>query len=281
MKDKLVLMAEAGEPTLFDSLARLVPKDLQAAYYRVLAHTRTLSPDDEMLRILEAMGVLAMLTRHTPKDIAEERERFQQLLESHQSLTEDAREKTRGYVRELESRLANLPEEIEAGLAPEEIAKMLGESLRQNFIHSGLPDTAQALRATSAELAKAQQQLSNILRILADGHGGIVAQVESSNQRIEYSIESRAKRLDGLVHEWKTDLVRIWIPMIVVAALLIGMLGGMGIHGFRDSALPAETPRAQSTVPSPASAPDNATPEAPNQQPHSPGKESKNTRRER
>jgi len=52
----------AGEPTLFDSLARLVPEDLQAAYYRVLAHTRTLSPDDEMLRILEAMGILALLS---------------------------------------------------------------------------------------------------------------------------------------------------------------------------------------------------------------------------
>ena len=55
----------AGGPTMFDSLARLVPDELQAAYYRVLAHTRTLSPGDEMLRILEAMGVLALLTRHT------------------------------------------------------------------------------------------------------------------------------------------------------------------------------------------------------------------------
>ena len=57
----------AGEPTMFDSLARLVPDELQIAYYRVLAHTRTLSPDDEMLRILEAMGILALLTRHTPE----------------------------------------------------------------------------------------------------------------------------------------------------------------------------------------------------------------------
>jgi hypothetical protein len=48
--------AEAGESTLFDSLARLVPSELQTTYYRVLAHTRTLGPDDEMLRILEAMG---------------------------------------------------------------------------------------------------------------------------------------------------------------------------------------------------------------------------------
>jgi len=73
----------AGEPTLFDSLARLVPDELQTAYYRVLAHTRTLSPDDEMLRILEAMGILALVTRHTPKDIADERERFQEVLELH------------------------------------------------------------------------------------------------------------------------------------------------------------------------------------------------------
>ena len=79
----------AGEPTLFDSLARLVPEELQAEYYRVLAHTRTLSPDDEMLRILEAMGILALLTRHTPKDIADERERFQELLELHRN-TADA-----------------------------------------------------------------------------------------------------------------------------------------------------------------------------------------------
>jgi len=51
----LAIVAE-GESTLFDSLARLVPEELQTAYYRVLAHTRNLSPDDEMLRILEAMG---------------------------------------------------------------------------------------------------------------------------------------------------------------------------------------------------------------------------------
>jgi hypothetical protein len=41
------------------SLARHVPDELQTAYYRMLAHTRTLSPDDEMLRIIEAMDILA------------------------------------------------------------------------------------------------------------------------------------------------------------------------------------------------------------------------------
>jgi hypothetical protein len=49
--------------TLFDELAGLVPEERLTEYYRVIAHTRTLSPNDEMLRILEAMGVLALLTR--------------------------------------------------------------------------------------------------------------------------------------------------------------------------------------------------------------------------
>jgi hypothetical protein len=74
------LASDASEPSLFDSLAQLVPTNLQAAYYRVLAHARELSPDDEMLRILEAMGVLALLTRQTPLAMAEERERLQEVL---------------------------------------------------------------------------------------------------------------------------------------------------------------------------------------------------------
>ena len=134
-----------GEPTMFDSLARLVPDELQAAYYRVLAHTRTLSADDEMLRILEAMGILALLTRHTPKDIADERERLQELLEVHQQHSEQAQQNMLGCVHELESRLADLPGEIEAGLDPKQISKMLGESLRQHFLRSGVQDTVSAL----------------------------------------------------------------------------------------------------------------------------------------
>src|ERR1039457_5378273 len=105
---KLAVVPE-GEPTLFDSLARLVPDELQAAYYRVLAHTRTLSPDDEMLRILEAMGTLALLTQHTPKEIAEERERFQEMFDHHERLSDETQRKMLAYVRELDSRISALP----------------------------------------------------------------------------------------------------------------------------------------------------------------------------
>jgi hypothetical protein len=242
-----------GEPTLFDSLARLVPEELQAAYYRVLAHTRTLSPDDEMLRILEAMGILALLTRHTPKDIADERERFQELLELHRQFSDEAQQKMLGYVRELESRIALLPGKIEAGLDPKQIAKTLGESLRQHFLQSGVPDTVKALQATSTAMTSAQKELSTALRNLSDSHGGIVAQVEYANNRLTHSLEGRAKTIDTLLHEWKSDLLRIWIPLIAGAAMLIGLFGGIEIQGCRDSAPVATgTPTPGQAVPAPA-----------------------------
>jgi hypothetical protein len=258
----------AGEPTLFDSLARLVPEELQTAYYRVLAHTRTLSPDDEMLRILEAMGILALLTRHTPKDIADERERFQEILELHRHSSDEARQKMCEYVRALESRISALPSEIRTGLDPMEIAKLLGESLRQHFLQSGVPDTVKALQAISAAMTSAQKELSTALRGLSDSQGGVVAQVERAYNRLEYSLERRAKTFDALLHEWKSDLLRIWIPLIAGAAMLIGLFGGMEIQGCRDAAptaatMPTEipTPTIQSPeIPSNGAQADNPKP---------------------
>jgi len=233
----------AGEPTLFDSLARLVPKELQAAYYRVLAHTRTLSPDDEMLRILEAMGILALLTRHTPKDIADERERFQEMLDLHRQFSNEAHQKMPGYVHELEARISALPGEIEAGLDPKQIAKLLGESLRQHFLQSGITATVKGLETTSAAMMSAQNELSTALRNLSDSRGGVVAQVEAANDRIRNLMENRVKVLDALLHEWKSDLLRIWIPLVAGAAMLIGLFAGIGIKGCRDASRAAvETP---------------------------------------
>ena len=268
-----ISIVAAGEPSLFDSLARLVPKDLQTAYYRVLAHTRTLSPDDEMLRILEAMGTLALLTRHTPKDIADERERFQEMFELHQQFSEEAQQKTLHYVHELESRLSGLPSELEAGLDPEQIAKLLGESLRQHFLNSGIPDTVKGLQATSMAMTTAQRELSTALRDLSDSRG-TVAQIEAANNRLTYSLDNRAKAVDALLREVRSDLLRLWIPLIAGATLLIGLFGGMGIQSWRDSVPTAATPTPTIAEPVPLPEPqqDSASPGSSKQQRHSQAK---------
>ena len=124
---------------------------------------------------------------------------------------------------------------------------MLGESLRQHFLRSGVQDTVSALQTTGEAMRGAQQELSAALRTLSDSHGGVVAQVERANNRIEYSLESRVKTMDALLHEWKSDLLRIWIPMVAGACMLIGLFGGMEIQGCRDA--PAVTPSTTAAVP--------------------------------
>jgi hypothetical protein len=159
--------AESESKTLFDELAGLVPAERLAEYYRVIAHTRTLGPNDEMLRLLEAMGLLALLTRETPAEIAAERKSLQKILESSASQANVVEKRMAGYASHLESRLAQLPKELETGLDPPRIAKLLGESLRQCFQQSGLPDTARALDQSCSEMNSVQTQLVNVLREVA------------------------------------------------------------------------------------------------------------------
>ena len=99
--------AESESQTLFDELAGLVPAERQAEYYRVVAHTRTLSQNDEMLRVLEAMGILALLTRETPAEIAAERKSLQKILESAVSNADEVEKRMAGYTSHLNQSLRN------------------------------------------------------------------------------------------------------------------------------------------------------------------------------
>ena len=272
--------SEAGGATLFDSLARLVPPELQTDYYRVLAHTRTLGPNDEMLRILEAMGILALVTRHTPKDIADERERIQEMLDCHLQFSDESQQKMLGYVHFIEGRLSELPSEIEAGLDPQQIAKILGESLRQHFVQSGIPNTVAGLQATTVAMGNVQKQLSAALRDLTDRDGGVAAKVDSANRHIVNTLERRTKALDELLHEFKTDLLRIWVPLATGGAMLIGMFAGMGIQSYRDTEPSTTTQLAPSSVPLPSAQTAFQEPTTKDVKRHSKASSSKHSRRE-
>ncbi len=188
--------AESESKTLFDELAGLVPAERQAEYYRVIAHTRTLSPDDEMLRVLEAMGMLALLTRETPAEIAAERKSLRKILESAVSKADEIEKRMAGYTLRLESRIAQLPKEMQEGLDPPRMAKLLGESLRQCFQQSGLPETAGMLGQSCSEMQATQKRLVNVLQEVAHPDGGVIAKVRSANESLLRSMATRAQQID-------------------------------------------------------------------------------------
>ena len=102
------------------------------------------------------------------------------------------------------------------------------------FSNSGISDTVKGLQATSAAMTGAQKELSTALCNLSDSRG-TVAQIEAANNRLTYSLDNRAKAVDAFLCEVRRDLLRLWIPLIACATLLIGLFGGMGIQRWRDS----------------------------------------------
>jgi hypothetical protein len=225
--------AESENQTLFDELAGLVPAERQAEYYRVIAHTRTLSPNDEMLRILEAMGMLALITRETPAAIAAERKSLRKILESSASQANAVEKRMAGYASHLESRLAQLPKELETGLDPPRIAKLLGESLRQCFQESGLPDTARALDQCCSEMNSVQEQLVNVLREVAHPDIGVIEKVRSANDSLLRSMTTRAQQMDDFLVRLEKQVWVIWLPVIASAALTLGFALGTWFANVR------------------------------------------------
>ena len=225
---EIVVTAEtqAETSTLFDELAGLVPEERQAEYYRVIAHTRTLSPNDEMLRILEAMGVLTLLTRETPAAIAAERKQLRSILESSASQARGVEKRMEAYTTRLESRLTQLPKELETGLDPPRIAKLLSESLRQCFQRSGLSDTGSALSLSCAELNSVQKELLNVLREVAHPDIGIVAKTKSVNDSLLRNMAARAQQMEDFIVRLEKQVWAVWLPVIASAALALGFFLG-------------------------------------------------------
>jgi hypothetical protein len=234
--------AESESKTLFDELAGLVPAERQAEYYRVIAHTRTLSPNDEMLRVLEAMGMLALLTRETPAEITIERKSLRKILESAVSKADEIEKRMDGYTLRLESRIAQLPKEIQGGLDPPRIAKLLGETLRQCFQQSGLPETARALGQSCSEMNSIQKQLVNLLREVAHPDGGVIAKVRSANESLLQSMATRAQQIHDLLGRLERQVWAIWLPIVASAALALGFALGTWFANQRQAAV--ETPSA-------------------------------------
>lgn len=66
---------------IFDTIAVYVPEAHQQEYWRMVAKFRRINPDDEILNIILAMGILTLLLRELPTVLIEERKNLQQRLD--------------------------------------------------------------------------------------------------------------------------------------------------------------------------------------------------------
>jgi hypothetical protein len=234
---------------LFDAIAQLLEPGQREYFYQRMLYFRHLRPEDELLRIVEAVGFLALIIRGAPHAVAIEREQLATLLATSIVSFQAAAEATQAYHRQLEDRLTRLPQEILRGLSPEAIARPIIESVRQQFVQSGLPATAEALSIVSNHLNQTTGDLHRAAGQLA-GYSGVTDQVRRAIDQIMVSLSNATNNArfaaEEVLHRFKFEY-NLSLGMFCGAAMLLGVLLEFSVqscaaprsHDVPQSAVPA------------------------------------------
>src|SRR5260370_18317281 len=102
--------APASAPAdLFEAIAQLLEPGQREYFYQRMLYLKHLRPEDELLRLVEAIGFLALLIREAPHAVAVEREQLAQLLEASLATMHAAGGAWQAYPQQLGARFPSLP----------------------------------------------------------------------------------------------------------------------------------------------------------------------------
>jgi ElaB/YqjD/DUF883 family membrane-anchored ribosome-binding protein len=252
---------QSAEADFIDDIAELLPAEQRPLWYRDMAHLRRLPADDEMLRIARAMGFLALVTRQTPAQIATEREKLATILGDSVKAIQSARQDAIALHQQLEERLAQLPAEISEGISPAAIAAKLSESLRQQFVASGIPETAQALAVISKQTKQVAGEFDRSSKQLTDSYQGAASDARRALDEMRGSIEYATATAKRAAHDLTHTFLREYkwsVLALCSAALAVGFALGTLYHRWITPTTPEPTPNTV-VIPSKPDAAPNAT----------------------
>jgi len=216
---------KAAEPDLIDRIADALPAEVRADFYREMRHCRSLPENDEMLRILRIMQFLTLLMEQIPARIGIERERFEQLIGIAAESLQRSLESTEAYRDDIDQRLSGLPDKIAKGISPEIIAGKINESLRQQFIQTTIPQTAQALAVVSTLLRNSSSEFSATAASLGKAYSGAVHQAEEAIDAIRASTNSAHEAARKLLTTYQGEY-RWSVLLLTSCSLVTGTLLG-------------------------------------------------------
>jgi hypothetical protein len=220
----------AQEPDLIDRIANALPAEVRADYYREMRHCRSLPENDEMLRILRAMDFLVLLMVQAPERMATERLRFEEAMADALRTLQEICESSDAHRAQLDQRLVQLPADIAQGINPEAIAATINESLRQQFVQSTIPATAEALAVAAAQIKKATAEFGRSANTLGDSYQGAAEGARKAIPNLEstssYAVASTRRAAEALVNVFREDY-RWSVYTLTGPALLVGIGVGM------------------------------------------------------
>jgi hypothetical protein len=176
-----LLPAPATDPEdLFDAIGRTLKPAQREYFYQRMLYFRHLRPNDELLRIVEAMGLLALITREGPVQMASEREQLAAIMKDTLESMHSMQESSTLWHEELDNRLSDLPAEVVRGMSPAAIVERIAESLRQSFAQSGIPRTADALALAARQINDTTAEFQRTAATLTNCYSSTVKQADSA-----------------------------------------------------------------------------------------------------
>jgi uncharacterized coiled-coil protein SlyX len=214
------------DQSLSDAIAELLPVDLRERFYRRMAHLRNLTPDDELLQIVEAMGFLALLIRETPAQISIERVKLENLFHEVGSAVKIAHESTLAYNEQLDRRLEQIPISIALALNPQNTVNLLSEMIRQQFQETGIPTVSETLAAQSQILRRTVNELSDLLEAFCNPEQGALSRVHAALTSMQGDFDNAANHVRALTHTLAKDLHHS-LAVICAAGIVLGFSLGV------------------------------------------------------
>jgi F0F1-type ATP synthase membrane subunit b/b' len=143
----------AGSDALRNLALRLTDPQDRETFGALVSHFQSLPPGDDLAQFVQMLGLLSLAGQRIPDALADFLQTFRA------EIAASAEYRTR-----LEQRLASLPEEIAAGVQPEEIAAAMAESFRQQIAEVGLERSGATLRQSTAEVKALYLELSKTIK---------------------------------------------------------------------------------------------------------------------
>lgn len=222
-------MTDEGKSDLIDRIGDMLPKEVQAAYYREVNHCRSLPENDEMLRILRVMQFLTLLMEQVPERVVTEREKLDKLFSDKIARLEKSFQNSKASLDQLDQRLQRLPGFIAAGISPEKVVAEINKKLQEAFYQSTIPDTAFKLGKVADRIKEAGGQFAAAADDLDSSYRGAVKKAGEAIKNMDQAIAGAADSAGRAIKQLLTGFhAQYWWSVFVLTtvALVLGIFAG-------------------------------------------------------